>query len=207
MKDLIILGAGGFGIEALEIAETINRTEKKWNIKGFLDPNSDALIGKDCKYPILGNDINWIPNNNEVFVIGIANPHLKEKIVLQFKNKGAQFETLISPNAVIQNHVIIGEGCVIGTAWITAYAKIGNYVHVAGSMIGSGSIGDFSTTTGFANLTNAKIGKCVFIGSHAVILNNLTVGDYSYIGAGSIVIKNVKSNTKVFGNPAKKIEY
>ena len=35
---------------------------------------------------------------------------------------------------------------------------------------------------------------------------NITVGNSSFVGLGSVVIKkNVKRNTKVFGNPAKKI--
>ena len=42
-----------------------------------------------------------------------------------------------------------------------------------------------------SNITNAHIGKRVFIGSHAVILNGKKVGDDAFVCAGSIVFSNV----------------
>ncbi|MBZ2167132.1 hypothetical protein K8N75_13895 [Methanobacterium sp. VT] len=55
-----------------------------------------------------------------------------------------------------------------------------------------------------------KVGKIdikdnVFIGNSAIILPNITIGPNAIIGAGSIVTKNVPSNTVVAGNPAKVI--
>lgn len=35
MKDLIIIGAGGFGKEALVIAQEMNKNNPQWNILGF----------------------------------------------------------------------------------------------------------------------------------------------------------------------------
>ena len=74
-------------------------------------------------------------------------------------------------------------------------------------MVGGASIGDFSTTTGFANIAGAHLGNRVFVGSHAVILNGKKVGDDAIVCAGSIVFSNVKAGTKVFGNPAKKADF
>ena len=68
-------------------------------------------------------------------------------------------------------------------------------------------VGDFSTITGFANVTTAKLGKKVFVGSHAVILNDLKIGDNALITTGSIVVTNVKDGKKVMGYPAKKIDF
>lgn len=41
------------------------------------------------------------------------------------------------------------------------------------------------------------------IGANSTILPNLKIGEYSMIGAGSVVTKNVLPNELVFGNPAK----
>lgn len=43
------------------------------------------------------------------------------------------------------------------------------------------------------------------IGANSTILPNLNIGKDSRIGAGSVVTKDVKSNTTVAGNPAKQI--
>lgn len=44
------------------------------------------------------------------------------------------------------------------------------------------------------------------IGANSVILGNVSIGDNSTIGAGSIVIKDVPKNCTVVGNPAKVIK-
>ena len=40
---------------------------------------------------------------------------------------------------------------------------------------------------------------------HASIIPQITVGDWAYVGAGSVVLRDVAPETKVFGNPAKVI--
>jgi Acetyltransferase (isoleucine patch superfamily) len=50
-----------------------------------------------------------------------------------------------------------------------------------------------------------KIGNDVWIGAGAVILPGITIGDRSVVGAGSIVTRDVPSNTIVAGNPARKL--
>lgn len=45
-----------------------------------------------------------------------------------------------------------------------------------------------------------------WIGAGAIILNDVTIGQYSIIGAGSVVTKNVPPYTVVVGNPARIIK-
>jgi acetyltransferase-like isoleucine patch superfamily enzyme len=49
------------------------------------------------------------------------------------------------------------------------------------------------------------IGKCVLIGTNAIILKGVTIGDNSVIGAGSVVTSSIPSNTIAAGNPCKVI--
>lgn len=209
MKDLIIAGAGGFGREALALAKTLNSIEPQWNIKGFINDIPDALDGIKCSHGIIGTIKDWQPSENEVFVIGISSPQGKEKVANILKSKGASFVSLIHPAALVSEDAEIGQGCVItGRSVIGDGCVIGDFVHIAASMVGQDAIiGDYSTTTAFANLTNAKLGKRVFVGSHAVIMNKLNIGDDAFISVGSIVFTNVKAGTKVFGNPAKRMRF
>lgn len=209
MKKIIVVGAGGFGREAYYLIQAINQVEPQFKVMGFLDDNPNALEGKKIDCPILGSVNDWQPSDNEVYAMGIAAPKTKEKVATILVGKGAKFVTLIHPAALVNKDAIIGIGCIIGgRSSVGALTRVGDFVHIAGSMVGQdGLIDDYSTTTGFANITNAKLGKRVFVGSHAVVLNGLTVGDDAFICAGSICFSKVKPGTKVFGNPAKKMDF
>ncbi len=49
------------------------------------------------------------------------------------------------------------------------------------------------------------IGSFCLIGTQSIILPGISIGDHCVIGAGSVVTKNVPSNSLVAGNPAKVI--
>lgn len=209
MKEIVIVGAGGFGREALYLIKEINSVQQRWIIKGFIDDNLDALRGIQCDYEVIGRISDWQPNENEVFAIGIASPRAKETVTKILKDKKAIFVTLISPFAQISDFVQLGEGCIVTSGTLIGdCVKIGSFVNIASAMVGQdSSIEDFSTITGYVNVASAHIGKRVFVGSHSVILHGRRIGDDAFICAGSIVFNHIKPSTKVFGNPAKKANF
>jgi len=208
VKNLIIVGAGGFGRELLQWVKDINKIQTKWSIKGFIDDNLNALDGMECDYNVIGSIQDWKPEDVEVFACAIANPRTKEDIVTLLKSRGATFESIIHPTAVIGEYNKIGEGLIAyPKSAITINVKIGDYVTLLSSGIGHDAVvGDYSTISSYCDITGgAQLGKKVFLGSHVTIVPGKKVGDDAYVGAGSVVIKNVKPNTKVMGNPAQKI--
>tara|TARA_A100001011_G_scaffold349247_1_gene387684 strand:- start:1278 stop:2249 length:972 start_codon:yes stop_codon:yes gene_type:complete len=89
------------------------------------------------------------------------------------------------------SNTIIGDGTFID-----------NQVHIAHNVkIGKNCI--ITGQVGFAGSTT--IGNRVMIGGQAGISGHLKIGDNVQIGGGSGVIKNIPSNTKVMGYPAKNI--
>lgn len=50
------------------------------------------------------------------------------------------------------------------------------------------------------------IGNDVWIGANCVILPDVTIGDHSVIGAGSIVTKDIPANVIAVGNPCRPIK-
>ncbi|MBQ6066479.1 MAG: hypothetical protein IJK89_06620 [Clostridia bacterium] len=212
MQDLIIVCAGGFGLEAAAFIEKSlfyaaqKGEEAPFRILGFLDDNPDALEGTGVDYPVLGSISDWQPIGNERYVLGAASPSTKEKLSAMLKARGCRFETIIAPWCIILPETSFGEGCIISAYRICSGVKLGDFVNVAGSMLCPGAeIGDFSTTTGFTVVENARIGKRVFIGSHAVVTDGVVVGDDAQISAGTIVREDVRSGATVFGCPAREI--
>lgn len=210
MEELIIVGASGFGREALQWAKDINKVRNAWIIKGFIDDNLGALDGFECDYKVIGTIRDWKPKNNERFVMAIANPKLKEKISGLMKAKGAVFTCLIHPTAFISDYSKVGEGIVMyPNSGINVNTNIGDFVTVLSSGVGhDAEIGDYCTISSYCDITGGvKLGKRVFLGSHVTIIPQRKIGDDAYIAAGSVVMTNIKAGAHVFGNPARKMDF
>lgn len=209
MQDVIIVGASGFGREVLAIIDSINSIEPTWNILGFIDDNVHALDGFDIQYKILGTISEWQPGKDEQYVLAIAAPRIKERIVPILKNRGARFATIISPTSNIGARSKLGEGVVIyGEVGISVDVMVGDFV-LFNALDGIGHdviIGDYCTFGPKVCISGGtKIGRCVNVGALASTFPGVEVGDYATIGMNSAAIRRVKANTTVMGVPAKSI--
>jgi len=210
MKKLIIVGASGFGREIAQWVEDINTVKAEWNILGFIDDNPNALEGCHCDHQIIGSIKEWQPKDDEFFACAIAIPSVKYAVVMSLLERGAKFATLIHPTALVNKYAQIGEGVIMTPrSSATADTKIGNYVSVLGPGIGhDATVGDFSTLSGRCSINgHVQVGKMVYIACGVSVAPSKKIGDGAYVGIGSVVISNVKAGTKVFGNPAKKVEF
>lgn len=109
-------------------------------------------------------------------------------------------------NLILGDNVYLNTGC---TVLDSAEVEIGDY-----TMIGSGV--QICTPTHpldiegrRKNLERAlpvKIGKDCWIGSGAIILPGVEIGNGTVIGAGSVVTKNIPENCVAVGNPCKVIK-
>ena len=206
MRDVIIVGASGFGREVLEMIESINRIEPAWNVLGFIDDNLGALDGFALNYRVLGTIRDWQPSDNEEYILAIAAPKVKEKIVPMLKARGARFATIIAPTSRVGSRSIVGEGVVMfGGVIIGVDVIIGDFAFFD-ALVGIGHdviIGDYCTFAPKASISGAtKIGKCVNVGASASTYPGIAVGDYATIGMNSAAIRRVKANTTVMGVPA-----
>lgn len=95
----------------------------------------------------------------------------------------------IRKNTYIGNNVLIGPGVQIVTA-----------THIFDSL-------DKPICEQGDKQFKVNIGNDVWIGTNAIILPNIKIGDHAIIAAGSIVTKDVSENAIVGGNPAKLIRY
>lgn len=209
MKEIIIVGAGGFGRELLQWIKEINYKKQTWKIKGFLDDNLHALDGYNCDYRIIGRISEWHPSANEIFALAIAKIETKKLVVDLITSRGGKFASIIHPTTRICDFAKYGKGLIMypGSS-IGPNCIIGNYVTLLSSGLGHDVIvGDFSTISSLCGISgHVKIGNSVYLGTGCIIPPSLRIGDNAFVGMGSVIIRNVKDNTKVFGNPAKVID-
>lgn len=212
MKNLIIIGAGGFGREVYSWACDMPECNKAWQIGGFIDDDLEAF--KEYAYPVgvISSLSEYVIQPNDIFICAIGKPQLKQVCIDLIKRKGANhFVNIIHPTAVVAKNVKLGVGVILCPMTVTnADAVLGNFVTINNhSNVGHNSeIGDYTQINGYCDITGGvTVGKNVFFGSSAAVLPGVKIGDNVIVGAGSIVVKNVEANSTIFGNPAKRITF
>lgn len=209
MKDLVIIGAGGMGREIFHLANLCNGFNTEYTIKGFLDDDKDALQSFSG-YPIIIDTIkNYKPKANDVFICSIGDVVQKKKIIHTILDKGGEFINLIHPGASIGKNVKMGKGCIImKNSLIGVDCTINDYVLIqASAVIGHDvKIGKYSRIDCHVVCVGGiELKDEVTIHSCAVINDRVIVEKGATVGAVSFVIRKVKENTTVFGNPAKRL--
>lgn len=209
MKDLIIIGAGGFGRVVYQLATECHGFQREYSIKGFLDDNLNALDGFS-NYPKIINSIsNYDIQKNDLFACSIGNVVTKKKIINTIHHKGGCFVSLIHPTTHIGNNAQLGDGLIImRNAVIGSDSKIGNYslIQIAAVIGHDAHIGEYARIDcHVVCVGGTTVHDEVAIHTSAVINENVIIEKGAVIGAGSFVIRNVKEQTTVYGNPAKKL--
>lgn len=210
MKDLYIVGAGSCGREVLQTIKEIHEIQgPRWNIQGFLDDTENPLAGKECDYGVVGTIVDYVPKENDVLAMAVADPQGKRKLAEMLLARGAVFENIIHPNAYVRGAVKIGVGNMIydGVS-ISRDSRIGDFTTLLGSQFGHDvQIGNYSTVSGLCSITGyVKIGEGVFIGAGCAVVPHTVIEDNARVGIGSVVLRRVKAGKTVFGNPARVVD-
>ena len=50
---------------------------------------------------------------------------------------------------------------------------------------------------------HVTVEEAAFLGAKSVVAPDIKIGKEGFVGIGSVVVRNVKPKTKVFGNPAR----
>lgn len=208
MKNLIIIGVGGFAREIFWHAQGAIGFGVAWRIKGFLDGDVKLAAADYELLPaqVLGDVDGYEICADDVFTCAVGTPHARKILAEKISARGGQFVNIISKLAYVMPTVKIGRGVIIAPhVDIGDHARLGDFVAVNDhATIGhDAQVGNFSCVMPHAAIS----GKCflgaeVLVGSGAILLPKAKVGDGATVGAGSVVPKKVRAGTKVFGNPA-----
>lgn len=213
MKDLLIIGAGGFGREVAWLVDRINAVNPQWNLLGFIDDNPD-MQGKELNgYNVVGTsgDIGKFPDAYLVCAVGSSK--VRKKIVEGIKsaNPGRKFAVLIDPSVEMSDYVEIGDGSIIcAHTIITVNIKIGeNVIMNLNCTVGHDAvIGDYVTLYPDANVSGiTTVGECTELGTGMQVIQGKTIGSGTIVGAGAVVIRDIPDNCTAVGNPAKPIKF
>ncbi|WP_396156594.1 serine acetyltransferase [Flavobacterium sp.] len=217
MKDLYIIGAGGFTMEVLFLIDRFYKN--KWDNIYIIDDNSDKIGTKirnvdvvstindfivKCKNDISTEKDVLIAINNPKIRNTIADLFLEEKIKINFPN-------LVDGTIIFdEEYSKMGKGNIImDYVGITGNVAIGDF-NIIGARTGIGhdsSIGNFNTFSPRVSISgNVTIGNCNTFGLNSAILQNKSIGNNNDIWSYTMILKNIKNDCTYFGMPAKKIQ-
>ncbi len=199
-----IFGAGGFGREVLPFV----RLDKKLTPVCFVDakPLADKIDG----VPVMEEQEFWKKYKKlgiKAVVVAIGEPVIREKIFALVKKAKLKLPVIIHPSAVLATDFACGDGTIIYplvTAQVRGRTGEGVLLNAACTIGHDTIIDDFVNVNPGVNLAgHVRIRKKTFLGIGSTVVEKITIGENTTIGAGAVVIDNIPGNVIAVGIPAK----
>ena len=210
MRNLVIIGAGGFGREMFAAAREAIGFGERFRIKGFVDDNPHALDGFRDYPPIIGSTESYRMESDDVFVTALGNVETRKRCAEIVESRNGKFISIIHRTASLGPNVTVGDGSFIAhNVVLTADIKVGRHACIFhGSVIGHDTtLGDYSHVYSLVSIGGGvSVGERASIFPGARVVPRVAIGDGSTVGIGSVVVRSVKSGVTVFGVPAQRLE-
>jgi len=205
-KPIIMIGSGG---HASVLADIL--LQKNYTLLAVISPEkSHSPIFNDIQHFDFDDDILQFPPDEVKLVNGLGSlpgQSLRPNLFDYFSRLGYQFETVISPDAILSSYSSIAAGAQVLTgAIIQTGAVIGS-----NSIVNSGAIVEHNCEIGIHNhiAPGATIcgGVCtgahVHIGTGANVIQGVSIGKHCVVAAGATITKDMPNNSIAYGYRSK----
>lgn len=207
VKNILVIGGGGHAKSVISVI----KKSAQFKIIGYVDVQDQGEI---LGVAWIGTDEDRVAIYNQYHccaVVGIGSTDISDqrcKIVKKFTASGFAFPVIISPTAVVNEDVKIGQatvlfdgviinagthigqGCILNTGSIIDHdCTIGDFVHIAPGVVLSGGV---------------QIGDHCLLGTGSKVIQCRSIGSDCLIGAGAVVVENIKSSGTYLGVPAQR---
>lgn len=204
---VVIVGAGGFGREVLDVIEAMAADGAPLDPIGFVDdgdPDLDRVAARGMS--VLG-DLDVLRELDAAAVIGVGDPATRSRIDERLMEWGIHSPVLVHPSATLGSLVEFGPGTVVTAgARLTTNISLGRHAHLNLNCTVGHDVrgGDHLTVNPGATISGeVTIGDQVMIGTGASVIQGLTLGNGATVGASAAVVRDVESDTTVVGVPAR----
>ncbi len=207
---VLIVGAGGHGQVAADIL--LRRAEASGGVEpvGFVDENPSFSGSTILGIPVMGTVEHVTAIPHDALVIAVGDNAARARLFHALEAAGEAFATLCHPAAIVSPDAQVGPGCmicarvVVGTGSVIGadvilntactvdhHNRIDDHVHIAPGVHLGGDV---------------TIGAGALIGIGAVVMPSRQVGEWSVVGAGALVHRDVPSSVTVAGVPARVLQ-
>jgi len=198
---LVIVGAGGVGREALDVALAAGI-----EVVAFADDaHADSTVRG---VPVVGpDDLDPAAGHTE-YLVAIADPTARDRLARLLDTRGLAAATLVHPRAIVGPETTVAAGSlVMGGAHVSSSVRIGPHaqVHYNATIGHDTRLESCSAVFPGANVAGAVVvDEGATVGSGAVVLQGLRIGAGAIVGAGAVVTRDVAPGAVVIGVPARR---
>jgi acetyltransferase EpsM len=206
-QKLVIVGAGGLGLEALWAA----RAMACWEFLGYADANRDKIGATHYGDPVLCAPEEIVVRFGTAtrFVLAIGENRVRQGLASLLEGQGLQPATIVHPDARLAPGARVAAGSYVAVgATLAPHCAVGRHVLVnINAIIGHEcQVGDFAQICPGAVVTGqCRLGTGVFVGTNACLHPGTQAGDWASVAANSFAATPVQAGDTVMGIPARPI--
>lgn len=205
MRDLLIIGAGGYGREVCQVVEDL---DPAWKVLGFLDDREELHGGMVRELPVLGGIDAVTEHPAAAVAVAVGSPAGRRAVAERLAGlPDERLPVLVHPRAWIGNRVEVGAGTVVlAGAAVSTDIAIGRFACLnKNCIVGHDAVlGDFTTISPGASISGfVTLGEGCDIGANSVVVQGRTVGAGTIVGAGAVVTADLPAGVTAVGVPAR----
>ncbi|MEX0275849.1 MAG: acetyltransferase [Flavobacteriaceae bacterium] len=210
MKKVVIVGASGHGSVVLDCI----LRENQYSVVGYIDSfqkkgrvhNGFSILGTEYDLPYLMEKFDIHGG-----IVAIGDNWIRKQVVDRIVKIAPDFEfvSAVHPNATVGANVQIGKGTVIMPGVIVnSNSTIGDYciLNTNSSLDHDGFMDDYSSLAPRVCVGGVfSLGKYSAVCLGTNVIENVSIGNHTVIGAGSLVINDFGDQVVVYESPARVI--
>lgn len=211
-RELLLVGAGGFGREAAEAVRAVNAARPTWDLLGFLDDDATkhgTLIGGVCVLDEVAA-FEQYPNAQLVLCPVRPDNYVARRLLAdRLGLEDERYATIVHPTATVGTTCELGAGSVLlAHVDLTADVVVGRHVIAMPQVILTHNVrvDDYATLAAGVRVGGGcHIGRGAYIGAAACVREALAVGESAMVGMGSVVVRDIPAERLWSGTPARDV--